>query len=82
MLRLTLEIVPFGQEACKRSLGTVEISNIGGTIKHGNYRVQSLLSLPTLGGMREECLIKRYPRDKGAWKLVQIALKKLSRGVE
>ena len=84
MLRLTLEIIPFGVEDAKGSLGKVEISNIGGSTKIGNYKVSFLSNSKNAepysslcGVSHMEATIKRFSRDKGAWKLVQLALNKL-----
>lgn len=40
MLRITLELLPHGDQSRKRHLGTIEISNVGGTPTRGNYRVR------------------------------------------
>lgn len=41
MLRITIELLPFGSEARKRHLGTMEISNDGtGDLEIGNYDVR------------------------------------------
>lgn len=74
MLRVTLEMVPFGVEAAKRTLGVMEISNIGGTPKDGNYKITM--------SQREkehfaEAELKHYPRKNGAWSLVLLALGKI-----
>ncbi len=41
MVRVTIELLPFGSEDRKRHLGTIEISNdLTGTEKEGNYKVR------------------------------------------
>lgn len=41
MLRVTIELLPFGSEARKRHLGTIDIANDGaGTRERGNYKVR------------------------------------------
>ena len=41
MIRVTIELLPHGEESRKRHLGTVEIANDGtGTAESGNYMVR------------------------------------------
>ena len=41
MIRVTIELLPFGFEQNKRHLGTIEIANDGkGTKERGNYKVR------------------------------------------
>lgn len=40
MLRVTIELLPHGDESRKRHLGTMEIANVGGTPSRGNYRAR------------------------------------------
>lgn len=41
MLRVTIELLPFGSEERKRHLGTIDIANDGrGTRERGNYMVR------------------------------------------
>jgi hypothetical protein len=40
MLRITIELLPHGDESRKQHLGTIEIANVGGTQTRGNYRVR------------------------------------------
>ena len=68
MLRVTLEMVPFGQEESKYTIGVVEIGNTGtGTSEFGNYVVAH--DGEVVGKIR------RYPREQGAWKLVNRCLR-------
>jgi hypothetical protein len=41
MLRVTIELLPLGDETRKRTLGTIDIANDGtGTFERGNYMVR------------------------------------------
>ena len=41
MIRVTIELIPRGDESKKKNLGVVEIANDGqGTTTHGNYMVR------------------------------------------
>lgn len=42
MIRVTVELWPGGSEARKRTLGGLDIANVGGTAQVGNYRVWKL----------------------------------------
>lgn len=68
MLKLTLEIVPFGFEDLTRVIGKVTIENVGGTSELGNYSVRCGTKM---------VYIENFPREDGAWKLVALALSKL-----
>lgn len=69
MIRVTLEIAPFGDEDKKRTISIMEIIN---TVdcpdrpEFGNYKV--LLDKNEIGK------IKRFDRNLGAWKLLQKCL--------
>lgn len=68
MIRVTVELVPFGDEDKKKVIGEMLIANDGtGTQKTGNYvgvyssdRVQSISKF-----------LGNFPREYGVWKLVQ-----------
>jgi len=70
MLRVTLEIVPFGIESVKRTIGTLEISNVGGNHKVGSYSVTAT----DRDGGKHFAQIERYRRGRGGWNLVKKAL--------
>jgi hypothetical protein len=72
MLRVTLEMVPFGQEVKKRTIGIVEISNIKTVSDIAEYDVI----------MKGEefvrySVVKKFNRVFGAWELVLRAMKAL-----
>lgn len=52
MLRCTIEIVPGGDESRKRQIGMVEIANVGGTEKVGNYLVLLKKTAPFKGALK------------------------------
>lgn len=69
MLRVTIEIVPYGQEADKRVLDVLVIGNDGTGTEHvGNYRYE-------FGSDHKKGEIKAFPRAKGFWSLICRILK-------
>jgi hypothetical protein len=52
MLRCTIELLPGGNEAAKRTIGCVEIANVGGTHEIGNYVVVLKKSPPFAGALK------------------------------
>lgn len=73
MLILTLEIWPFGQKKDRRKLGTMTISNIGGTHEAGDYEV--MFEQPNRPAMHT--YLSGYKRSLGAWTLVLQAMLQL-----
>lgn len=73
MIRLTLELLPLGDERHKRHLGTIHLINDGtGTRTCGNYTVR-LLSRH--GGLIRRARVEGHPRlAVSVWKLVAKAL--------
>lgn len=70
MLRVTLEMIPFGKDSMAREIGTMEIANVGGTGALGDYRVK----LKTVKGPQLTTKIVSFQRSRGAWNLVKEAL--------
>lgn len=52
MLRCTIELVPGGDESRVRTIGCVEIANVGGTQEIGNYAVVLKKTPPFAGALR------------------------------
>lgn len=52
MLRCTIEILPGGDEARARTIGCVEIANVGGTQEIGNYAVVLKKTPPFPGALK------------------------------
>lgn len=74
MLVVELHMIPFGYGAGKRSLGTIEISNVGGDGAKGNY----VVAYYAPGEIKATTAqIRSYPRGKGAWELVKRAISKV-----
>ncbi|WP_285908114.1 hypothetical protein [Pseudodesulfovibrio pelocollis] len=69
MLRVNMEIVPFGEEERKYSIGVMEIGNIGSQNDVANYVVQ--LDGNDIGKIED------FRRDRGAWDLVRLAIELL-----
>lgn len=70
MLRVTIEIVPFGYNDLARTLDIITISNIGGTLERGNYEIKC---------GDEKYKINYYERKRGYLKLVQGVVKLILR---
>lgn len=70
MLRLTLEMVPFGVERDKYQIGIVEIANVGGDHEIGNY-------VAVLGRSDKKARVSKFSRALGGWKLAAKAIKAL-----
>ena len=75
MLRVTIELVPFGVESQKRTLGNLIIANDGtGTATRGNYKAVFFSRV----GHRyhREYAVRGFPRQtKSAWNLLHRILK-------
>lgn len=52
MIRCTIEMLPGGDESRARTIGLVEIANIGGTLELGNYQVILKKTPPFAGALR------------------------------
>lgn len=75
MLRITVELLPLGDESRREVLCVGEIANDGtGTLGHGNYKV----GLSTKGQARtwKRGVVKGFPRRRlNAWDLLYRALR-------
>lgn len=73
MLRITIELVRFGNEDDTSKIATMLIANEGtGDYKTGNYAyVYDYADRPDEPAFG---YVRRYPREKGAWALVQKCL--------
>ena len=82
MLRIRIEIVPYGQEEDKYQIEEINIANVGGDKYKANYEVY-LNNDPRLTPKpKYDILLKKYHRQKGARELVRTALNKLfARGI-
>lgn len=71
MLRLILEMIPFGQKDKKRKLGTITIGNIKGNPDVADYQVRG-----RLWGAREDkqSIIRGFHRSRGCWDLAKLAI--------
>ena len=70
MLRVTIELVPYGVESEARKIATMLLANDGtGTQKTGNYvyayEYGDRPDDPKIG------ILTRFPRNEGAWSLVK-----------
>jgi hypothetical protein len=74
VIRVTVEIVPFGEESQAYKVGTMLIANDGfGNSDYGNYgfayQYDDRRDVPVAFGT-----IERFPRNLGAWALVKKVL--------
>lgn len=82
MLRVTLEIVPFGDERHKKDIGQLIIHNVGCPEREDGQTSCWYRVIETIGkGMPGQYLLPIYhQRDRGAWELVRKAIAEI--GVE
>ncbi|MEA1674066.1 hypothetical protein [Nitrospirillum sp. BR 11163] len=52
MIRVTIDLLPGGNEAGKRTIGMMEIANVGGDLIQGNYAVILTKTPPFAGALR------------------------------
>lgn len=75
MLRITVEIVPFGDESLSREIGKGYIINDKtGVNNKGNYDCKFL---EIDKDKKHNLKLKNFDRDNGFWKLIGEALNKL-----
>lgn len=76
MLRVTIELVPFGDESRAREIGTMLIANDGeGTYAKGNYAY--VYGYTDRRGVRFSTgTVKNFYRNQGAWALIKKILVK------
>ncbi len=75
MLRITIELLPKGEEAKSRHLGTIYISNVGGTPTRGDYRFR-LSKRGKPNQVWKKGAITDFPRRRlGAYDLLYRALR-------
>lgn len=71
MIRVTVELVPFGDETYKKVIGIMNIANDGrGTHALGNYDVR----LEDDRDVERNARVLQFDRASGAWSLVRRAL--------
>lgn len=79
MLRVTLEIVPHGDERRASVLGRLLIANIGGDNERAAYEWRLDDGKPH--GKRQRGEVRRWVRARGAWALVRRVLGKVPEGM-
>ena len=67
MLRITLELIPRGNEAERRTLGTIEIENLDGDATRPTYAARAR------GQWYADATIQRQPHQRG-WPFVRAAI--------
>lgn len=77
MLKVKIEIVPYGREEDKYQIEEINIVNVGGDNYKANYKV-FVNKDPRLTELEEyDIMIKKFHRQKGARELVRKVLNKL-----
>lgn len=76
MLRVTVELVPWGVESEKKTLGTMIIANDGtGTHQRGNYNVRRYGRRGITKKPLREARVENWPRlSRSVWELVRTCL--------
>lgn len=72
MLRLTLEVLPGGSERRKRTIGRLDVANVGGDLREGYYEVERYV-----GNRRDPHRTARlgpHRRRQSAWVLALKAI--------
>ena len=72
MLRLTLEIVPFGIEAGKRPIGMMHVGLQ--RVDPGNVGQYRVYCYKETGELVDEFEVLDHDRDNGAWELIRRAV--------
>ena len=72
MLKITVELVPFGLKDVRRTIGVIEIANVGGTREFGDYKyiIKSDRCDEVKGSL------EKFDRNKGAIELLRDILNK------
>jgi hypothetical protein len=80
-LRITVDLIPQGDESRRRKIGELYIVNDGsGTREIGNYKFK-LIGLTTGGGI-ERChtgAYKKFKRARGYWSLIREILESINK---
>lgn len=74
MIRVTVELVPWGDETQKRTIATADITNVGGDDAWGEYRAEFHGETPGPRPMART-FVKRFARkQENVWRLIHEAL--------
>jgi len=79
MIRITVELLPLGDELGKRMLGVATIANDGdGSEKIGHYTVKLGKMAPKETEIWRTGAVQNFPRQKrGCWDLIYLALRNI-----
>lgn len=69
-----MEIVPYGQEDRKRTIGTMEIANITSGFSPWDDRGEYRATLVTDGIPQKDVKLFNWPRKRGCWALLHALL--------
>jgi len=75
MIRVTVEVIPFGEEKRKRTIGTMKIVNDGeGNVWVGDYDVHVEDEAREVTGKYKDFKIRSFNRSGGFWRLIGAAI--------
>ena len=78
MIRVTIDVVPGGDEKRKRELGLIEIANLAEPGPTGDYQVRAVVGLPNGDVAIKNRMLRGYERRRwNALRLVYAALEAL-----
>jgi hypothetical protein len=79
MIKVTVELLPFGSKKAKKLLGVMTIFNNGtGDKETGNYE----FSISTRDDFGQPQELKDFKRSEGFWRLIQECLNKSHQSME
>ncbi|MCK1365177.1 hypothetical protein [Bradyrhizobium sp. 62] len=76
MLVITVDLIPGGVEPLRRSIGTVQISNISDLADISSYHLLAMEAANPLTGTAArtgECILFGHDRRQSVWKLIEAA---------
>jgi len=79
MLRVIVDLVPFGLESCKRNLYTLSIANSGAS-KGGGYSYRVRSKDENGAEIDHGMVIKGFDRNRPAYELINLVAEKLNEG--
>jgi hypothetical protein len=80
MLIVTVELVPSGFEAMRRTIASMRISNLSDLADVSDYQVEAMEGFNPLTGdppHRAECIVPAHARKQSVWALLQRACQEI-----
>jgi hypothetical protein len=76
MLKLTIELVPGGFEPMRRTIASMQISNMSNLADCSDYRIEAVEAANDLTGdpaRNTECMVLAHDRRQSVWALLEKA---------